>query len=216
MSEIDTSTTQGKIAVMTASKEGKAIQCRTRGSKGNWMDVSTLAWNWPDVDYRIKPLEFPPLPERFDGYHNPEGWTPEQFGEGFRPLAKGEDVPSWTTGVEIWSKDKQDWASVHHAGLTPSTCMYRVPVSHPFHSSPKKKVMVPLGPEDLRENMRFQHKKCENPGWFFTVVACQLDEIVCCDIRDQKFKRISFQGLQDEYQFSADYGKTWQPCEKEA
>jgi len=52
---IDTSTTAGKIAVMQAFEDGKAIQYKNRGY--SWVDfrVNTPMWNWKEVGYRIKP-----------------------------------------------------------------------------------------------------------------------------------------------------------------
>ena len=48
------------IAVLTAAKEGKAIQRRHRTHRdidGFWKDVRSLHWNWADFDYRVKPAE---------------------------------------------------------------------------------------------------------------------------------------------------------------
>lgn len=52
------------IAVLTAAKEGKAIQRRYRTHRDIdwfWKDVRRLHWNWADFDYRVKPAE----PRRF-------------------------------------------------------------------------------------------------------------------------------------------------------
>lgn len=48
------------IAVMTAAKEGKAIQrrhCTHRDIDRFWKDVRSLHWNWATYDYRVKPAE---------------------------------------------------------------------------------------------------------------------------------------------------------------
>lgn len=48
------------IAVMTAAKEGKAIQRRIRANRdidGFWNDADRQHWNWTDFDYRVKPAE---------------------------------------------------------------------------------------------------------------------------------------------------------------
>ena len=48
------------IAVMTAAKEGKAIQYRSRTHRnidGFWRDAPNPHWNWANIDYRVKPAE---------------------------------------------------------------------------------------------------------------------------------------------------------------
>ena len=52
--KIDTSTTAGKIQVMQASNDGKAIE---RSLNGEWSLISNsvVGWHWDCVDYRIKP-----------------------------------------------------------------------------------------------------------------------------------------------------------------
>jgi hypothetical protein len=209
------------LPIIQAFVEEKDIEERLIGAN-DWLVNPDPNFENIHFHFRIKPLEFPPLPDGLC-YHNPDNLTPEQVGPDHRLVVNGEFIKGSYCAlgasndlVEAWNGS--EWNNNNGIGwmACASHISYRVPISTPFPEPPKKKVMVPLGPEDLRENMRFQHKTCENPGWFFTVVACQPDEIVCCSIRDQEFKRISFQGLQDEYRFSADYGKTWQPCEKEA
>lgn len=52
---IDTSTTEGKIEVMQAAIDGKAIECITV-DHDDFYDVSNnLAWDWLMFTYRIKP-----------------------------------------------------------------------------------------------------------------------------------------------------------------
>jgi hypothetical protein len=47
-------TDQEIIEIVTAHINGKTIQCRYQ--KGPWADVlGTLAWNFGEFDYRIKP-----------------------------------------------------------------------------------------------------------------------------------------------------------------
>ena len=53
--KIDTSTIEGKIAVMQAFADGKKIEVRWRhGAKGSPCATSHPGWNWADYDYRIK------------------------------------------------------------------------------------------------------------------------------------------------------------------
>jgi hypothetical protein len=62
----DTSTTQGKIAVMTAAEEGKRIQWSTR--RTHWIDCvshDTPSWSWNELTYRIHPDDLnPPDPHQ--------------------------------------------------------------------------------------------------------------------------------------------------------
>jgi hypothetical protein len=57
----DTSTTQGKIAVMTAAEEGKRIQWSV--SCTHWNDCTspdTPSWSWGELTYRIHPDDLNP------------------------------------------------------------------------------------------------------------------------------------------------------------
>ena len=67
------------IAVMTAFKEGEAIQLRHRNNDaGDWVNVrGSTAWDWSMFDYRIKPAE----PRRFwrNWYPALEKWSPACF-----------------------------------------------------------------------------------------------------------------------------------------
>lgn len=59
MTQPDTSTLAGRIAVEQAVLDGKPTQLRKRGSCDNnhWRDVVPVGWlfNWESYDYRIKP-----------------------------------------------------------------------------------------------------------------------------------------------------------------
>src|SRR3990167_7997878 len=59
---IDSSTLAGKIAVMTAAKEGKKIQSRPgmHGPHVQWFDCEP-DWNWIYFDYRVTPVSDPPV-----------------------------------------------------------------------------------------------------------------------------------------------------------
>lgn len=45
-----------KIAVMTAFKEGKKIECKIidPAVKDDWKEIAVPAWNWGTCDYRVK------------------------------------------------------------------------------------------------------------------------------------------------------------------
>lgn len=53
---IDTSTTAGKIAVMRAFEDGKKIQFRSRShTESPWTNPIEPVWSWDTDDYRIAP-----------------------------------------------------------------------------------------------------------------------------------------------------------------
>jgi hypothetical protein len=220
MNEIDTSTLDGKIAVMTASKEGRPIQCRTRGSKDEWTDVSALAWNWPSVDYRIKPLQFPPLPEGLE-WHNPEGLTPEQVGEGFRLLVTSEVniIPELCLGsntdfVEGWERGK--WNNNGGRGLVGCllSMTYRVPISTPFPEPPKKVVMARLGTEDVPPgSVVAPFQWYDSKRWYMVLVAANSGVDIKSD-GDEEF--LSYETLQKDGWRIKRPGDDWKPCEKPA
>lgn len=66
--------TEEMIAVMQAHVRGEAIQCRNKRSAEAWRDPTPeICWNWPSVDYRIKPRE-------------PREWTlGAPVSQGFHP-----------------------------------------------------------------------------------------------------------------------------------
>lgn len=47
-------TIEEMIAVMTAEKEGKTIQCVGKGCD-DWQDTKNPCWDWSTFDYRVKP-----------------------------------------------------------------------------------------------------------------------------------------------------------------
>lgn len=57
MSNIDTSTTAGKIAVMQAAIDGENIELCFLGRDGCWTDLNERGtqWNWDEYDYRVEP-----------------------------------------------------------------------------------------------------------------------------------------------------------------
>ena len=53
--KIDTSTTEGKIAVMQAYNDGRAIQYKTGCTNWEGCTFGVPSWEWGYADYRIKP-----------------------------------------------------------------------------------------------------------------------------------------------------------------
>lgn len=58
----DTTTTEGKIAVMQAYVDGKTVEWSTRAGR-EWRSGYRPGWNWDDFDYRIKPEPVDPFAE---------------------------------------------------------------------------------------------------------------------------------------------------------
>jgi hypothetical protein len=210
MNEIDTSTLDRKISVMTAFKEGKSIQCRTRGSKDEWTDVFALAWNWPDVDYRIKPLEFPALPEGLE-WHNPNNLTLEQVGDGWRLLVDSEVDGESHCGCQYWDGGNGGWSETED-WMWDKWSTIRVPISTPFPEPPKKVVMVPLAADDVLPGSVF--RTARKKGWMtpFEVTESGI------------WHRNLGNGVQFTYWQSLQHcgweikrpGEGWKPCEKPA
>ncbi len=218
MNTIDTTTLDGKIAVMEAFRDGKMVQCISADPVPDqeWRDFGKNckpSWNWIEFDYRIKPLEFPPLPEGLT-WHNKDGLTPEQVGEGWRLLVQGEVIP---TGSQYWWVDGGTWhpsnrTMLHQNGRDTLRC----PSSTPFPEPPKRKVRVPLGPGDINPTDVFRHKDRSHPYAEHWIAVSSVNG----DGPTLKFAvngthRIPFSSLMTEWEISRDGGKTWPPCSKE-
>ena len=88
---IDTTTTAGKIAVMQASAEGKAIQSKRSNSNDEWVDNPIPYWYWGSYDYRIAPE--PPKKKLV-----PWEVTPALLGKRL----KAKDSQHCTMIVDVW------------------------------------------------------------------------------------------------------------------
>jgi len=79
------------LPLIQAWAEGRDLQIKLAETE-RWEDVNPKAFLVFDKDpseYRIKPPEFPPLPEG-EEWHNPFNLTPEQVGYGWRLMLKSE------------------------------------------------------------------------------------------------------------------------------
>jgi hypothetical protein len=207
------------------------IQAFTDGKTVERYNSVTSAWDtveeeiFPSFIYRIKPLEFPPLPEGLE-WHNPEGLTPEQVGEGFRLLVTSEVniIPELCLGsntdfVEGWERGQWD----NNGGRGLVGCVlditYRVPISTPFPEPPKKVVMVPWdsthdfpklpviwirGKDDYREHLVIGYA---NPVTIITATCGS------CPVLESM--HLNSDWRHGSIEWSTDR-KTWQPCEKPA
>lgn len=80
-------------------------------------------------EIRIKPASFPPIPEGMT-YHNPDGLTAEQVGDGYR-ITVVEEIDGRHEGVAMrWSILTEKWEK--HCAADSRICTYRIPISTPF------------------------------------------------------------------------------------
>lgn len=112
----DTSTLDGKIAVMEASKT-RRIELRRRHSPSNaWYlcdNPKNLAWNWEWYDFRVHPADLnPPPPPSY------RPWKPEEVPVGRALLHKCGDkrckhliLNTEITGVYYSSGDRGQWST---------------------------------------------------------------------------------------------------------
>jgi hypothetical protein len=207
-------TTSDKIAIMQASLNGRGIELRSYNSNDWHTIIGEISWGWSDFDYRIKPVEFPPLPEG-KSYHNPAGLTPEQFGEGWRPLLPeevdgryGEDSDKATL-AQCWCTADEEWKTSTYGTLKSQS--YRIPSSTPFPEPPKPKMRIPLDFSEIPCGAIIHWTKTgtkvlvisinERSGSIYlggSVISCPLQLLMDGDAL-----------------ISRDGGKTWQPCSKE-
>lgn len=217
MNKINKSETKRRIGIMQGFLDDKILQIRDRLGCEPWSDYAANLepeWDWSGCDYRIKPLEFPKLPEGMT-YHNPLNMTPEQFGEGFRPLVEGELVPTCKY-AEIWTASST-WERAYHANMKPGLCTYRVPSDYPFPEPPKPKVMVPLEPSDISPTdvLRKKDRKDFYAEHWMKIDAVNSDGPAVHFAGSGRI-RIPFKTLMNEWEISRDGAKTWNPCEKES
>lgn len=217
MNEIDTSTTDGKIAILTAFSEGKQLQVRGRSSEleeFQWLDAPSPAWDFTHYDYRIKPLEFPKLPDGLEwhfGERDKVSMTPELVGDGFRLCVKGELIPA---GGQVWHDDDKEWLKSIRIGEELNRYdTIRVPISIPF---PKPKVMVPLEPHDISPTDALRQKDRKD---FYAEHWVKIDAVNCdgpaVQLTGMGRIRIPFKTLMNEWEIKRP-GEDWKPCEKES
>jgi hypothetical protein len=127
------------LPLVQALAEGKEIQIRIGDE---WQDREDVNFGVNPNAYRIKPAPFPPKPESFE-WHNPDGLTPEQVGEGYRLCVKEEVKPlfdsdcQFIVGAQSRNKEGEwfhvkkpfaaDWGAYLNSGAT-----MRVPLSTPY------------------------------------------------------------------------------------
>lgn len=201
------------LPVISAFAEGKAIQFH---GTYNWTDEVGENPDFGDYEttWRIKPLEFPPLPEGLS-WSNGFNLNPEDVGDGFRLLTTKECNAEWIEGAwfmthapsRVWSPAFRDescgaYASIHQP--------IRVPLSTPFPEPPKKPVMIPLEPEDIPPGsaLRLKSKEAEVPYWMIYSVSSQFIYLT-------PETKIPWKAAQRENEVKRP-GQDWKPCEKEA
>lgn len=214
-------TTKEMIEVMQANLDGREVECVQMGLL---LSKDYACWDWTSCDYRIKPLEFPPLPEGME-WSNPSNKTPEEVGEDWRLLTTVECLLDWIEGAQFWRDDsygdeanRWGWAINGEGGCFASSFQsIRVPRNTPFPEPPKKKVMVPLGPEDIPPGSVFTIKGRPEHDWTMpesvstkgiTFTLGEADDVAYSSVK-------TWEHAQQHYLIKRP-GQDWQPCEKEA
>lgn len=202
--------------------DDKILQIRDRLGCEPWSDYAANLepeWDWSGCDYRIKPLEFPKLPEGLE-WSNPSGLTPDQVGADFRPLTTKECNGNLVKGAFYWSTSDTggEWRQHGNKGCyADSSETIRVPISTPFSEPPKPKVMVPLEPHDISPTdvLRQKDKKDFYSEHWMKIDAVNSDGLAVHFSGSGRI-RIPFKTLMNEWELSRDGAKTWSPCEKES
>jgi hypothetical protein len=78
------------LPIIQAFAEEKDIEERLIGAN-DWLVNPDPNFENIHFHFRIKPLEFPPLPEGLE-WHNPDSLTPEQVGPDHRLVVNGEFI----------------------------------------------------------------------------------------------------------------------------
>lgn len=210
------------LPIIQAFAEGREIQYRMHGFT-EWSIVLDAEWN-NRGDYRIKPLEFPLLPEGLE-WHNADELTPDLVGADKRLLTKQELDGSFSSDsnefkVSWWINGK--WVTTSKVVFANASFnTYAVPISTPFPEPAKKKVMVPLEAHDVSPGSLI--KLSETDDWYAdeddewsAVGAVSREHGICIFHFDNSCcDAISWDALRS-HRISRDGGRTWQPCEKEA
>lgn len=223
--EIDTTTTRGKIAVMQAFERGQGIECSrkidgaliwTRESEDKSdMDV---AWNWKDFTYRIKPSEFPKLPEGME-WHNPHNLTPEQVQveQGWRLLTKDENKTAIKDNRDFSKSDRQQWTagSWDKGGNCGDAIMGTYRTRKPI---PQPKKRVPLEASDIPPVCYFRQgdRDCVHRlPVTITQVGVVGDSVRFWLSETRGLREYPMKELMDGlWEYSEDR-KNWKPCYKE-
>lgn len=216
MNEIDKTETKRRIAIMQAWVDGKEIESVPKCGWGSWVDAPVPAWLWDQVDYRIKSMEFPKLPEGLT-WHNPDNLTPEQVGDRKRLAVMGEALPSL---YDYWDSESGYWVTsgaLQNVNVTVLGKTFRLPISTPFPEPPKPKVMVPLEPHDISPTdvLRKKDRKDFYAEHWMKIDAVNSDG-PAVHFSGSGRSRIPFKTLMNEWEISRDGAKTWKPCEKES
>jgi hypothetical protein len=132
-----------------------------------WNDAQSLSEAVGIGNYRVKPLDFAPIPDGAER-HNPDNLTPEQVGEGYRLLVTQEADGGYhrMENSGYWDPTDSTWTyrSSWHWDKSSTIC---VPLSTPYpdgsrvvdgklvKSEPAK---VQLGPEDVTPGSTIRYK----------------------------------------------------------
>jgi hypothetical protein len=122
------------LPLVQALAEGKTLQCNGgTAQEPDWQDIHTVSWVGVPEDYRIKRLDFAPIPDGATR-HNPNGLTPEQVGEGYRLILESEFGEIGRSEPFVQRRDYGEWKDNNGVGFWPQhrDRSFRVPLSTPY------------------------------------------------------------------------------------
>ncbi len=194
--------------VIKAWADGGVIERRCPGF--DWEPCNAPIWEL-DNEYRVKPAEFPPLPEGWT-WHNPFDWTPEQFGveDGWRPAVREVECTGGVKDGWQWTWDDGDWSETAKWVIHKNEKTQAYRTKAPLPVKPKLK-RVPLSKEDF-DGMPVIWIKGKNfKGLLMETLVTQVGEThLYSQISECDYKSLMTRG--EEY--STDR-KEWHPCWKE-
>lgn len=219
--QIDTSTTEGKAAVMLAASKGADIEFQNRNLMGCWILQPTPSWDWFQYDYRIKEEKFPDPPEG-EEWHNPGNLTLEQVGmkDGWRLAFKSELNGKLATGcaprelpigtVEMWCSNAEWDEGQNGLEGTIKDMTYRTKL--PLPAKPK---LIPWEAKDVPPICFVRSRTNSHKDMSALVIG--IDPEGCEFLRDQRrlVELVEWRELFNYWEYSTDR-ITWKPCSKES
>lgn len=210
--QIDTSTTEGKVAVMTAAAKGVDIEFLNRNFMGYWILQPIPSWDWFQYDYRIKEEKFPDPPEG-EGWHNPGNLTCSEIGveNGYRLLLKSEikEADPCDNKIEKWRRTSETWDNSGWVGsLNSETYRTKNPL-------PSKSKLIPWEAKDVPPICFVRSRTNSHKNMSALVIGT--DPEGCEFLRDTRrlVELVEWRELFNHWEYSTDR-ITWKHCSKES
>lgn len=158
---------KAKAGAKVVHHDGDPVEIVTLNGRGaypviGYVGDSLIANTWTKDGQAINSMNEPPAlflsvpafpnPPEGEEWHNPGNLTPEQVGEGYRLLLKGE-VKVRGEGVKfIECFGENAWSDNWEGSLSKRT--YRLPTSIPFHwEAPKAPIYIPFTYETIQPHL---------------------------------------------------------------